>query len=533
MKISFVGALGLLAVLMTSCLEDLNDTNRIAKTTLDPRAEVPVAYSSFTIEQFLEKGESSGTIDTSGNDITLVYKKQLFSQEASAFFSIPDQTVPETTLNGIDFPFSAPGATATVSKDQVINFSTSGEKLDSVLLKKGTVHISVTSDFPADINLSIKFPSAANASSIVQTSLSYTYSGSGAGNWTDNKDVTLDGVTLDLTNGGTSFNELPFTLVATVTDRGQPLSGSNSIHVDMTIQGLTFDALFGELGSKTFNSKTDTLNVDILNNTVAGTFQPTGAKLSLEFGNEFGASIGVDLGSIGTIDNNGVQMLSGSVVSAPQNPHTINGPTLSMVGKSVASQINVDGQNSNFTTLLGQFPSFIFYQFDGTLNPSNPAAQNFVVDTSKVTIDFKAEIPLEGIIKNFAIRKTFDFDGINLDQLKNFTIHQVTINSFPIDLSAQAYFQDENGIVTDSLYLTDRSLIKAAPVDANGVSTGSTTLDRDVQLTDQQIQDIRDAHFMTMLVVINGGAGANPIKILQDNNLTIQLGIKGSVEYKL
>lgn len=533
MKINSIGVLGLLAALMTSCLEDLNDTGRIAQTTLDPKAEVPVAYSTFTIEQFLEKGESSGIIDTSGNNVTLIYKKQLFSQEAATFFTVPDQTVPETTLSGVDFPFSAPGATATISKDQVMNFNTSGEKLDSILLKKGTVHISVTSDFPADIDLSIKFPSAAKGSSIVQTSLSYTYSGSGAGNWSDSKDVILDGVTLDLTNGGTSFNELPFTLVAAVTDRGQPLSASNSIHVDMTIQGLTFDALFGELGSKTFNSKADTINVDILNNTVAGTFQPTGARLSLEFDNELGASIGVDLGSIGTIDNNGVQMLSGSVVSSPQNPHTINGPTLSMIGKSVSSQIDVDGQNSNFTTLLGEFPSFIFYQFDGTLNPSNPNAQNFVVDTSKVTINFKAEIPLEGIIKNFAIRKTFNFDGINLDQLKDFIIHQVTINSFPIDLSAQAYFQDDNGNVTDSLYLADRSLIKAAPVDSNGVSTGSTTLDRDVQLTDQQIQDIRDAHFMTLLVIISGGAGGSPVKILQDNSLTIQLGIKGSVEYKL
>jgi hypothetical protein len=203
-----------------------------------------------------------------------------------------------------------------------------------------------------------------------------------------------------------------------------------------------------------------------------------------------------------------------------------------MIGKSVSSAINLDGSNSNFITLLGDFPSYLFYKFDGTLNPSNPNAHNFALDTSQVTINFKAEIPLEGIIKNFAIRKTFNFDGINLDELKDFTIHQLTINSFPIDLTAQAYFQDGSGAITDSLYLDDRTLIKAAPVDANGISTGSTTLDRDVALTEQQIADIRDAHFMTLLVVINGG-GSTSVKIQTDNSLTIQLGIKGSVEYKL
>lgn len=521
-------------VAFAACLEDLADVDKISVKTLHPEFGFPVAYSQFTIKDFLSRKASTGFIDTTRDPIVLVYEKKLFSQSASTVFSVPDQTIPTKTFNGVDFPFATPGATATFSSSDSFTMNTNGEKLDSIHLKDGSLTVNISSDFPASIDLQVTFPTITIGSSPLVLDYSYSYPGSGPGSWSESDQVTLEIASIDLTSGGSSFNELPYEFAVNVTDEGQPLSAANSINIDLGITNLVFGALFGKLGTKNFAAPEDSVNLDVLNSAIGGSFQPEDARMILMFSNSIGASMGVDISSVGAYSNeNGAMTLSGPAVNAPMNPYVVAGPGINAVGNSVSTDIELNTSNSNFFDIITSLPTFIYYKFDGQLNPTNPNANNFVTDTSKVEITLRTEVPLHGIISDLLIQEDFDFDGSGLEDVKGLTFVQKSLNEFPLDLEAQAYFLDGSGNVLDVLYQDDISVIKSAPIDANGESTGATEFNKEVQLLDSQIDNIKQAKQLRLVVVLNSASATVAVKILSENQLIIQLGIKGSLEYTL
>lgn len=523
-------------IFLFSCLEEFEDTDRIAKSTLKPAIEFPVANSTFTISEFLEKGASVGFVEQQGTNLVLIYEDELLAQDATSLFSIPDQNQQSVNFTAPEFPFSIPGSTITVTRNQTFTLSTNGEQLDSLYFKSGTALVSIQSDIQADILLQLRFPTIRKGNTPLELEFSYDYPGSGPGNWNlSNTVVDIGGAIADLTDGGTTTNTVPYEITVSVTDQGQALSASQEIDFSFQLMDLAFRAIFGDLGTQPFNSRKDTIHLDLFTNTVSGSFEPADPKLVFTLTNEFGIPVAVDISPVGIYTEKSESItLSGPAASAPLNPYIISAPSLNEIGQAKTSTIELNSTNSNLATMMSDIPKYLFYEFQGELNPGTGPFENFAIDTCKVNVHIRAEIPLFGKAANLIITREFDFEWIDEEDLEGITITQYTENGFPLTVQAQAYFFNNDGDLLDSLYKADRSVINSAPVDANGESSGVTTLEKEIQLTATQLQNLQQATRLQLVVVINTAQGGTvPVHIKTDDELLIRLGLKGRFEYTI
>src|SRR5687767_4173174 len=122
---------------LISCLEELEDVDKIQKTTFEPSIDFPLVNSEFTMAEFLTEGESKAKITEQGGLMVLTYDDSISTPPGELFFFLPDQQSPVLSITGPEVSFPTPGATVTINKTLSFTFNTSGEVLDSILVKAG------------------------------------------------------------------------------------------------------------------------------------------------------------------------------------------------------------------------------------------------------------------------------------------------------------------------------------------------------------------------------------------------------------
>jgi hypothetical protein len=109
-----------------------------------------------------------------------------------------------------------------------------------------------------------------------------------------------------------------------------------------------------------------------------------------------------------------------------------------------------------------------------------------------------------------------------------------TINEFPLDAYLQVYFVNSMGATVDSLFADNKVLIKAAPVDGNGISTSPSEVLKQVTLDKNRIDKINTASFLVVGASINTtNTGTVPVKITFDTKLKVNVGVNTHVQYSL
>ena len=521
-----------IAFILASCLEELEKTDKIKSTTLQPVVEFPLVNSNFSMEEFLIEGKSKAKISEQGGIMVLTYDDSLSTPPGDTFFSLPDQQSPTLSITGPEVSFPSPGATVTVSKNLTFAFNTSqSESLDSILIKAGRMVFQMNSTFPANIQLAVSIPSLKIRGAGFQQNFQFN----GAGN--QNPSTNLQTSSLDLTVNGTTTNTITFSITATITDTGQPINSTHRLDFSFRLEDQFFRGLFGDLGTHAFQFKADSLNVDIFNNAdnaFNGNVELLSPSFNLTMGNSFGIPIRFDIQNISGVRNNAAISLNGPAVNSPLNPYLLNAPSRTQVGQAVASEVSITSLNSNLGQLISSLPKYLFYQFDFTLNPPPPAAsRNFVLDDSRLTIGVHLELPFHGRVSGLSLSRQFDFDGLGIDNVEESFIIVKTVNESPLEASVQLYFVDSDGTVLDSLFTT-RSILKGAPVDANGFTQGETAVTTEVTVTQSKVDRIEQAEFLVInAVMATTNNGAVPVKFSAIDKLKVTVGVKTQLEYEL
>jgi hypothetical protein len=520
----------LFSALLVSCLEELEDTDKLADITFEPSVDFPLVNSNFTMQEFITEGKSKARIVEQGGMMVLIYDDSLVTPPGDQFFILPDQQSPVLSITGPEFSFPSPGATVTITKTLNFSFNTTGtEQLDSVLIKAGQMLFEVTSTFPANINLTIDIAAIrTQGGSAVQQNFSFT----GPGN--QNPSVNLANAVIDLTDNGTTTNTITFSITAEITDTGQPLNNTHQLDCSFGMDNIQFRALFGEMGTLAFPMEADSINVDVFNSTFNGDVTLSSPSIRLTMRNSFGLPVGFDINSVQAIKlNSPVIALSGAAVSAPLNPYLLDAPDYLQIGQTIDSEIEITSSNSNLAQLISSLPRYLAYQFDLSLNPPPITAKNFVLDTSRLTIGVHVELPFHGSFSELSLSKRFDFDGIGIDDLGRSKIKLKTINETPLDMRVQAYFVDANEVVLDSLFI-DRTIVKGAPVDANGFTQSANEVEMEVPITQAKVDRIDQAtHVMLVATMITVNNGTVPVKISSTDKLQVILGVNTRVKYNL
>lgn len=501
--------LGLLVglLLQTSCQRFQN--KQFELDNWEPDLALALINTRASVQDVLDNFETGGFIRVDPDGfLTLVYQGTVISVDGAEVNNIPD------------FSFPVPDSFFVAS----YNFE-SGDFVDRLIAKSGTVNYAASSNQAEDIEVTLQFPSATTANGLVfQTTFLLDHQGSTPVNASGS--LNLAGVTFDFN----SNNEFPVRYVARRLSDGQRVT-LQSFNLDF--QNLAYSFISGYLGNFSFDLPQDSIVLDLFSNWQQGSLFFEEPQVDVIVNNSFGVPIRAtfDTLSVNTYQN-GIVDLNYAPLN---NGLDFNYPSINEIGEEKQTVLSINHTTSNLPSIISSIPFEIYYDFEAAINPDNDnSITGHITDSSRFSIDVNVEFPLHGRANGFAIEDEFNLDWSIYEEFEYVNFKLITDNGFPAEARIQLYFLDGSGNILDSL-LADPSqaLLEPAPVDGNGRVTESQEqtiisdfpADRYARMRDQAQRIRLIAKFQTE----NNGDPNQSIRLYSDYELGLKLGANGGL----
>jgi hypothetical protein len=507
------------------CVKDDLEFNKLKETNWSPEIAVPLAYSSMSISDLMKTERDSGILIVgTDNFCTLVYSERALEIKANELFSIPNQQDNYNILlnDSIATALNHAGAVSFTST-QVMDFSMSqGMLLDSLVLKEGQLGIDVTSGIPANITLSLTIPGASKNGIPFSQSMQLNYTGALPVQAVIQQDMS--GYKMDLTNGGSSHNQVRVNYTVSITPTGTAISATDKIIIKAGFTGNKFGKLFGYAGQQTLMTPQDTLIISLFNSPQGiGSFTIANPEIKFDFKNSFGFPVRARVAQMTGLNGNLTNLV---VANGIPDPLPVVSPSISQIGQTMTGSFTMNNANSNVNAMIANQPKYLISQVENMTNPNGNTGQNFILDTSKFAVDMEVTLPLYGTAKNFVLNDTVDFTYSNLQNIQSLMIRTTLENGFPFDTKFQIYFADNSFHILDSLVYTDPLLMPSAAVDpVSGKVTSSVVKTTDHTLDRSRILKIMNAKKLILRAGITSSNNGNTnVKIYSDYKFNVNLG---------
>jgi hypothetical protein len=410
--------------------------------------------------------------------------------------SIPDASIQQTLNN----PYGITVDLDTLSQEgEDFNYSipiplalngTVGAAVDSILVRSGLLTFSATSPYPGMIwNADLRAD---------------TVSG-----WQVSTDESIPITTWDLTGQmlpvNPASNSIPMQLTLTIRQSTGIIQPGPVVDIGVRITDLQYDAIYGYLGKFSVQAGPQSLPVDFFSRTAGGTFHFRDPELKISFRNSFGLPIQVDTLSFMAIGREGqVSAITGSGIPGPTDHRILAYPGWGQEGQTARDSIVLDNGNTDLFDVLGTSPGEIMVEMAGSTNPYGETHDNFLLDTSRLSISSRLLLPLDGYADLLLIADTLDFVfGDFYDnppqEIRRLFFRLDFISQFPVDISTQLYFTDQAYQVLDSLFHDEgdpRKIVEGAPVDASGIAVAYHPEPVEIELSREQIDNISACYFI-------------------------------------
>src|SRR6185436_7269065 len=219
---------------------------------------------------------------------------------ADSFFDVPDQQSPKMSIAGSSVIFPTPGSSVTVNQSSTFVITPSqSEQLDSIVLKAGQLVVNIQSSISASVSLTLTVPSLKKGGALFQQTFTFS------GNTSLHPAFDIGGYRVDLTEGGTTTNTISFSMTAVITDTGQPIGNTSSLDLDFQLSGLKFNALFGQLGTRVFQTASQSMNTDLFDNVKNGTISFQSPSVEISVDNSFGLPVSLDIQQMKAVKSDG------------------------------------------------------------------------------------------------------------------------------------------------------------------------------------------------------------------------------------
>ncbi len=541
--ISFV----LSTLLISSCKK--LDLDKIKDASWNPKFATPLAYGKFTVKDMLVKFDSAGMIKTNNGELSIVTTSTFPAFTASTFVILP--TVSQTlylapsqlsVIGAATPPFNVIPAGNLISTSstmtQIVDFPvTNGEEISSVNFKKGDMEITLASDLKHDIELALSFPDfMVGGEALVDTvRLIYAY---------DNQPMTkkikfsLDGAKADFTNGGTSVNKIRVNANGKLIGTGQVVNGDEYLNLTFAIKNLAFNEIKGYFGKMSVGNPMDSILINQFETfkIKKGLIGLTNPSIKMNITNTFGFPLELSMDELSFKEITG-----GTKVNMVHNPskETINYPLYANKGIPAKTTIAVNTSNTtNLDQLITTTSKYFYVKTGATTNPLGKAGDplNYILGTSKMTVDAEIDVPMEGFATGFDRYDTIEV-GDNFSNLektvKSIVIRLVLENGFPLDIDGSLYFIDangntikNNGLLIDLLKFNP-TILASGKLDASGKVIESTTTINDIALTSDLFPLLKTAKKMVFKSSIGteGGASKKSVKLFDNYTIAFKLGI--------
>jgi len=530
---------------LTSCLSDEFTREYNFDVVWEPSYNGPVAHGEFTLkdilEQMLDTAELEQNIEIDEDSTNLyyvAYSDHIKSIRADEWIEIPDQNFPNVYFyrpaETIPGPvLGNPGDTIYKIKVEKFDFVTEhNERIDSIFLTSGNLNTSTISTLHHTGWLIIHSDQIKVGNKYYRDSIPIS---DASGNFSDFRVTPLDGTALRLDNQSdpdTTFLKIIFELY--LIHSGADINAGEEVNVDMTFTDLVFKSGYGYFGDyDTLLIDNERYEFELFEYKFEGNVYFGDPRLNFLVNNSFGLPIGVDLfGLTAYSQKTGIE--TDITFDSGVNPFLINAPDFSKIGQSVATEISVNRNNSNIDEVTNTTLSYIDYSARAITNPTGlPTQDNFVLDSSRVSVDFEVVLPMDLRAEDFELEDTVDFDLSGIPEedenlkIDTFKIRMASTNTMPVEIFMQVVFVDTAYNVIDSLFRDGAvDLIRSPEVDTNGIVTEAGVYNESEDFTDRvgKMRDTRHAFVRATFETVQ--QGQKMVKFYSYSDLNFKLGTK-------
>ncbi|MFK7757742.1 MAG: hypothetical protein AB8B53_12500 [Flavobacteriales bacterium] len=529
----YIGLL-IVTLLLGGCRSDFDD---LELESWKPIAALPLVSSEITVNDVLtELNHPEEVLILENGVVALNYKGELVSFSPNDLLALPAQSESETFQLGgaealaidnsggveVDFP---------VNVAIPLTIDPSDVRIDEVLLNTGNLSISFTRLQDENLTGELEIAELKDENG---NALAVSFSGNGLVGVAETVSVDLAGYTLEPTFIPPSTHRVNLGGILTVSDNSMNTAAAGDfVDFSLELTDLVFEHVLGDFGNLSLGADGDSISVDLFQNIQSGQFTLNEAIINLNVTNSFGIPTLVELGQVVSVNQN-----TGEVTPLLLENINLSGQT-DLGGVPEMETFTFDNSNSQVTSLFEPAPKLVLFNISTESNPDGsppPSSPNFIMSESAIDIDIDLILPLEGYAENLVVTNTIPADigfeeyaGIDSLEFKLFTN-----NSFPLDISLQAYFLDELGIEVDSLFLDDTSIISSAEVNANGDVVSSSEQVSFIKLNEERslnLENVTDVRFRARFNT-SDSENEKDVRIKEDQTVDIKLGVKifGNIE---
>ena len=529
-----VNFLLVIAFLLSSCVSEfLDEFDKIAEPEWNPVLGIPAVYGDFTLEDYLEIGADEVIItqDQEGVVVIEYAGEQIKADRAEDLIEVPAQSFNKALnfdlgeTNGL--PISG---TISKSYDFEENIETEegeNDELDSMFLKAGALAIEITGDLPVSGELDLVINSVIIGGQPVTRTYSWTHTPSNPGqSYIENIDLT--NAFVDFTKNNTTTNNFNFTVDLTIQYEGQPISPVDEIDINIEIIDPKFRLVYGKFSEREFETERESVELGILDKVEAEGFYLADPEIEFNFSSSYGIPVEADIMTLEATNKDGETLaFSGSIID---NPIPITAPALDEVGEYAETYVSINNTNSNITDIIAFLPTSLDYQFTGRVVPNGSPNQQFVMDTSEVLGEYTVRLPLSGRVANFTSTQEFDFEGDDLDFLKDAKVIISSENGLPLTVAIEVVFLDANDNEVISLF-KDTNLLNAGAIDQSGVVVSATTNRVEQELTQSQLSDLGSVTRVQLIsTLFTGTNGTENVKIRMQDQVKVALYLQTTID---
>lgn len=504
------------AILFSACDKSLNDVELAERT---PEYAFPLFSTEIGLKDlmFTVLNDSLGgdtIVVNPDNTMTLYYSGDVAEKPATdifEFFKFPDAPIPVADTF-FRFPFNVP---------------------DSVYIHRadvltGLMNVIINNQLPHTI---------AGKFSILQMSKNgevFTYDFTvPAGQFLISPQFDLSGYLLLSDSNALEFRYEAYDpmgnrIVLPETAPGIPGMG-------ILLNGFTLSYVQGYWGYSEYPLTLDTIDIDINQTSLKGNVRVKNPKVTMTVSNSWGFPTRGVVKHLSFIGQDGKDYKLESTVFFGDSID-FDYPSLAAgeVGQTKYTSVTLDENNSNIAEIFNAQPVKLIYEVAGISNATkDPNIVGFLTDKSTIALRMSVELLLEGSVQDFGSEQILDLNFGEYSELDSTDIESVefkvvTENSSPIGAKLQMYFQDENGIALDSLFIGEPQPILQAPsVDGNGIAIGSKRTETLVPMDVERFDRVRQSKNILMRTFFTtADGGLVPVKLLATQSAAVRMGLK-------
>jgi len=493
-------------LIFSSCIKEKFNTDILDPSLqINPGVAVPIGWARYQLDEILTDSLNADelVIDENGF-ISFVYNQDLYSLQASEIISIPDTTV---STYSFENPTGAPLNLNLIQDDTVfsdtLGFSipisgSAGTEIDSIRFQSGYISYTVTSRYPGLIwQTKILLQGIPDSQVTLDDS-----------NPSGTDTLSLSGKTLPLDNTPPAQNAITIAVQLTLDSSDLIINPGPILDIDIELTELVYSRIYGYLGQFSIDIGPQSLPVSFYDRIPEGSFHFSSPHLKLNFLNSFGLPVQVSMNNFQATGSGGlITPITGPGVPDQANPKILAYPQYGQEGESIPDSIVLTPDNTNLFDI--ESLTQITIGVNGTTNPDGPPGNNFILDTSRLSVSSELLLPMDGYADLFLIYDTLDFIFGEFfrnppEEIIRLLFRINYYHQFPVDVSTQLYFTDDSYTVLDSLFHDpndEKRIVQGAPDSNNdGIAdeVGQYVPAVEIELSRKQIDNISESHHIIL-----------------------------------